>query len=190
MLHWGLKLLTNLTHVWHFACVSPERSAGALGRPQRSEGDQHTPASSTNASPTPLSCQHTANKTRRTLHAFSVASGVLIARMEALSCDDKASDDELRPNLTSLSQWALHASLQFPCPQYVRGEERCVWRRTRVTVVGQSCRRPVGTKRSRLAVNYSRTDFMDFLIAMNAGGTGRSWTSGRILLFSFLFVQN
>lgn len=164
--------------------MSPKGSAGALCRPQRSEGDQHTPTSSTNAPPPPLSRQQDS----KDFHAVGVTSCVLIARMWALSCDDEASDDELRPNSTSSSQWALHSSLlpKFPCPQYVIGEERRgVWRRTRVTVVGSVLLEASWNKEKQSASELFHSRFYGPLIAVNAGRTGRSWTGGGIFYFYF-----
>lgn len=98
-----------------------QRSTGALCRPQRSEGAQHTPTSSTNA---PLSCQYTTNRTRRT--STLKASRLNSRHVNALPCDDEASDDELRPNFAPLSQWALHSGplSKFPSRQHTIGEGR------------------------------------------------------------------
>lgn len=116
-----------------FAGLSPQRSPGALCHPHRSEHHQQTPPSRVNANKQGRMDPYAHRRPVTHFNSSHVNAG---------PCDDEASDDELRPNFASLSQWALHRSPlpKFPCPQHTIAEERraarCVGRATRVTAVG------------------------------------------------------
>lgn len=138
---WGLKPLTNTLHV----CVCRPASQKVI--PGR--GPAH-PDIINNHPPQPNHRPHLLMSTHdkqgsKDFHAVSITPRVLIAHM--YECDDKASDDEL--------------SFKIQPERDRRGHRRGVWGWGGDS--GYWCgSRPAGGKRSRLAVSYSRADFMDF----------------------------